>query len=58
MTRLAIFDCDGTLVHSAGTIWRALDATLLEPLRRAIGALVPDAVVVSGDLTQRAPLRS
>lgn len=30
MTRLAIFDCDGTLVHSAGTIWRALDAALVE----------------------------
>lgn len=27
MTKLAIFDCDGTLVHSASTIWNALSAT-------------------------------
>lgn len=30
MNKLAIFDCDGTLVHSASTIWRALDATFVE----------------------------
>jgi phosphoglycolate phosphatase len=30
VNKLAIFDCDGTLVHSASTIWRALDATFAD----------------------------
>lgn len=43
-----------TIVHLSDLHFGRVDATLLEPLRRAIAALVPDVVVVSGDLTQRA----
>lgn len=55
MNRLAIFDCDGTLVHSASTIWRALKATLddhghdcPEPAvaQRVIGLSLTEAMAV------------
>ena len=43
-----------TLVHISDLHFGRVDNTLLAPLRERIGDLRPDAVVVSGDLTQRA----
>lgn len=43
-----------TIIHLSDLHFGRVDRTLLEPLRRAIAALVPDVLVVSGDLTQRA----
>ena len=43
-----------SIVHLSDLHFGRVDAALLEPLRRAIAALVPDVIVVSGDLTQRA----
>ena len=56
MTRLALFDCDGTLVDSQSAIASAMDATFAaaclpppEPdrVRRVIG-LEPDSQVAGG----------
>ncbi|HVU31470.1 MAG TPA: HAD-IA family hydrolase [Sphingomicrobium sp.] len=53
MTRLAIFDCDGTLVDSGATIYRALGATFarngldlppVEMCRRVIGLSLAEAM--------------
>ena len=46
-----------TLVQLSDLHFGAIDARLLEPLRRRIVAIAPDLVVVSGDLTQRARSR-
>lgn len=43
-----------TLVHLSDLHFGRVDETLLAPLQQAIVSLSPDAVVVSGDLTQRA----
>lgn len=43
-----------TIAHISDLHFGRTDATVLEGLRRAIVALKPDIVVVSGDLTQRA----
>ena len=43
-----------TIVHLSDLHFGRVDALLLEPLRRAVGQIRPDIVVVSGDLTQRA----
>lgn len=43
-----------TLVHLSDLHFGRVDATLLEPLRKAVDALQPVVLVVSGDLTQRA----
>ena len=43
-----------TVVQLSDLHFGRADAGLLEPLRRAVHALEPHAVVVSGDLTQRA----
>ncbi len=43
-----------TLVHLSDLHFGRIDDALLAPLTRTIAALDPDAVVVSGDLTQRA----
>jgi 3',5'-cyclic AMP phosphodiesterase CpdA len=43
-----------TLVHLSDLHFGRVDAGLLVPLRRAIEAIAPVVVVVSGDLTQRA----
>jgi len=43
-----------TLVHISDLHFGRVDNALLAPLRELIGDLRPDAVVVSGDLTQRA----
>jgi 3',5'-cyclic AMP phosphodiesterase CpdA len=43
-----------TLVHLSDLHFGHVDQRLLEPLTRAVGALRPDLVAVSGDLTQRA----
>ena len=43
-----------TLVQLSDLHFGAIDARLLEPLRRRVEALAPDVVIVSGDLTQRA----
>ena len=43
-----------TIIHLSDLHFGRVDRSLIEPLRRAIAALVPDVVVVSGDLTQRA----
>ena len=43
-----------TLVHISDLHFGRVDNSLLAPLRELIGDLRPDAVVVSGDLTQRA----
>ena len=53
MTRVAIFDCDGTLVDSGRTIYRALTAAFAqnglvlpppEVSRRVIGLSLPEAM--------------
>jgi 3',5'-cyclic AMP phosphodiesterase CpdA len=43
-----------TIVHLSDLHFGRVDSTLLDPLRRAVEALSPHVVVVSGDLTQRA----
>jgi 3',5'-cyclic AMP phosphodiesterase CpdA len=43
-----------TLVHISDLHFGRVDNVLLAPLRELIGDMRPDAVVVSGDLTQRA----
>jgi 3',5'-cyclic AMP phosphodiesterase CpdA len=43
-----------TLVHLSDLHFGRIDPRLPDPLRRAIEAVRPDVVVVSGDLTQRA----
>lgn len=43
-----------TLVHLSDLHFGRVDDALLAPLTRIINAIKPDAVVVSGDLTQRA----
>lgn len=43
-----------TIVHLSDLHFGRVDPTVLEPLTRAVHALEPHAVVVSGDLTQRA----
>lgn len=43
-----------TLVHLSDLHFGRVHAPLVEPLRRALRAIRPDLVVVSGDLTQRA----
>jgi len=43
-----------TLVHISDLHFGRVDNALLAPLRELIGDMRPDAVVVSGDLTQRA----
>ena len=43
-----------TIAHLSDLHFGRIDDALLEPLRRQLGELGPDLVVVSGDLTQRA----
>lgn len=43
-----------TIVHLSDLHFGRIDQALIGPLRQAIEAIVPDVVVVSGDLTQRA----
>jgi 3',5'-cyclic AMP phosphodiesterase CpdA len=43
-----------TLVHLSDLHFGRVDETLLAPLRKLVGRIAPDVVVVSGDLTQRA----
>src|SRR5687768_4988171 len=43
-----------TIVHISDLHFGRVDPTLLDPLRRAVEAVSPHVVVVSGDLTQRA----
>ena len=43
-----------TLVHLSDLHFGRVDAAIVEPLVAQIAAIAPDAVVVSGDLTQRA----
>ena len=43
-----------TLAHLSDLHFGRVHAPVLEPLRRALAAIGPDLVVVSGDLTQRA----
>lgn len=43
-----------TVAHLSDLHFGRIDAALLTPLRRAIDEIAPDALVVSGDLTQRA----
>lgn len=43
-----------TIAHLSDLHFGRVDETLLEPLRRAVMALEPHVVVISGDLTQRA----
>ena len=43
-----------TIVHLSDLHFGRVDAALLSPLARAVADVVPDLVVVSGDLTQRA----
>ena len=43
-----------TLVHLSDLHFGRVDPALLAPLAETVGALAPDVVVVSGDLTQRA----
>jgi 3',5'-cyclic AMP phosphodiesterase CpdA len=43
-----------TLVHLSDLHFGRVDEALLDPLRELVHKLAPDAVVVSGDLTQRA----
>lgn len=43
-----------TIAHLSDLHFGRVDAGLLAPLRRALEALAPDLIVVSGDLTQRA----
>src|ERR671913_198024 len=43
-----------TLVHLSDLHFGRVDPALLAPLARAVAAVEPDVVVVSGDLTQRA----
>ena len=43
-----------SVVHLSDLHFGAVDARLLEPLKRRVHALAPHLVVVSGDLTQRA----
>ena len=43
-----------TIVHLSDLHFGRVDAALLLPLAETVGALAPDVVVVSGDLTQRA----
>jgi 3',5'-cyclic AMP phosphodiesterase CpdA len=43
-----------TLVHLSDLHFGRIDPGLVEPLRRAVSALKPDLVAISGDLTQRA----
>lgn len=46
-----------TIVHLSDLHFGRVDEGLLDPLRRTLGNLAPDLVVVSGDLTQRARAR-
>ena len=43
-----------TLVHLSDLHFGRVDSALIEPLVNMIGQMLPDVVVVSGDLTQRA----
>ncbi len=43
-----------TIAHISDLHFGRVDSATLDPLRRALHALVPDLVVVTGDLTQRA----
>jgi 3',5'-cyclic AMP phosphodiesterase CpdA len=43
-----------TIVHLSDLHFGKVDEELLEPLRKLVTDIVPDVVVVSGDLTQRA----
>ncbi|HLJ46515.1 MAG TPA: metallophosphoesterase family protein [Bryobacteraceae bacterium] len=43
-----------TLVHLSDLHFGRLDPAILRPLRRCVEEIEPDAVIVSGDLTQRA----
>lgn len=43
-----------TIVHLSDLHFGRVDQALLAPLQRAVAALAPDVLVVSGDLTQRA----
>ena len=43
-----------TLVHLSDLHFGRIDPVLLEPLRRAVAAVKPDLVAISGDFTQRA----
>ena len=43
-----------TIVHLSDLHFGKVDLAVLTPLAEAVGALAPDVVVVSGDLTQRA----
>ena len=46
-----------TIAHISDLHFGRVDPALLEPLRRALMAVAPDVLVVSGDLTQRARSR-
>jgi 3',5'-cyclic AMP phosphodiesterase CpdA len=46
-----------TLVHLSDLHFGRIDAAVIEPLVARVGAIRPDVVVVSGDLTQRAKAR-
>ncbi|MGZ8212786.1 MAG: metallophosphoesterase family protein, partial [Burkholderiales bacterium] len=46
-----------TLVHLSDLHFGRVNEAVLGPLARRIGAIAPDVVVVSGDLTQRARKR-
>jgi 3',5'-cyclic AMP phosphodiesterase CpdA len=43
-----------TLVHLSDLHFGRIDPALVDPLRRAVNALQPDLVAISGDFTQRA----
>ncbi len=43
-----------TLVHLSDLHFGRIDPALVDPLRRAVNALKPDLVAISGDFTQRA----
>ncbi len=43
-----------TLVHLSDLHFGRLDPAILRPLRQSVEEIAPDAVIVSGDLTQRA----
>jgi 3',5'-cyclic AMP phosphodiesterase CpdA len=43
-----------TLVHLSDLHFGRIDKVIVEPLRRAIAAVTPDLIAISGDFTQRA----